>query len=93
MLQIIEKMDQAKEVISLRVCSFSNLRHSRMLYIPNLYQVTVFNKPVSLPNSRDLSLCDMDIGADIKRLRVMLIFSFLARVQVQSFSKLFNNPL
>jgi vacuolar protein sorting-associated protein 13A/C len=59
--KIIEKMDQEKKVISLKI--------------------TVFNEPAFVRDPRDLSLSDMDITADVKRLRVMIIFSFLTRVQ------------
>ena len=45
-------------------------------------QITVFNEPAFVRDPRDLSLSDMDITADVKRLRVMIIFSFLTRVQV-----------
>lgn len=47
-----------------------------------LLQVTVFNEPASVRNPHDLSLYDLDIVADVKRLKIMLVFSFLARVQV-----------
>ena len=45
-------------------------------------QVTVFNEPASVRDPRNLSLCDLDIWADVERVRVILVFSFLARVQV-----------
>lgn len=32
----------------------------------------------------DLSTCDLDIAADVERLRVMVVFRFLSRIQVHA---------
>ena len=48
-----------------------------------IYQVTVF-KNSAQHDPRDLSTCDLDVAADVARLRVMVVFRFLGRVQVST---------
>ena len=47
------------------------------------YQATVF-KNSTQHDPRDLSACDLDVTADVARLRVMVVFRFLGRVQVST---------
>lgn len=84
--QIIHKMDEAKNVISLKVdnaysaalvCVSNSVTMSQCLFC----QVTMFKTPGQYDPS-DLSTCDLDITADVERLRVMIVFRFLSRVQV-----------
>lgn len=53
-----------------------------LLYL-NIHQVTVF-KSTGQYDPSDLSTCDLDIAADVERLRVMVVFQFLSRVQVHT---------